>query len=816
MDKKTTTPYNVSWRFECESSIINTKCTIGMTRIAIACVDRCLYLLDQHGQELWRKSLDYEAWSVEISQDGSKIAVGTANKKPAAGSIYIFDSAGIELFKHSVDAPVWGLSFMDGNTRQLVATAWNNKVYSITSDVNNEKYDIQEKLIGKYGLYGVKCKNNKIFVNSYQDGMYCLDSKLNILKKVTITDGLYGIDVSDKKANVALRQGKNAIIELDEIFKVQGKVNLKFTDIISTRPICSVAASSDNFLLVSGSFDGIVYLTTESGACLWNFVTDGEIWSVNISEDGSRVFVGSSDKHVYCLDNKCTTSITKEIILLENRLKQTKQYNDVTRLLDIYLSIGIIEYGINIIENIFDSNIDKALIDYLLTKSEHYSISNILLADLCYKYGKRKIDNKYIVKAIEYYQKASKDIKLSFYSLNKAGECFQLLGFETAFQSSFDRANIKFLKDFEKKIIYNLARSYEESGYYNEAKKHYELLLSWDITYRDVLKRCNSVSNKKTHENDLVDYTGYTVNLLGQNFPINVDKSLKNIIRARANELLISEKEREYINDGFILSQKCDYFSNIISKQLAYDTNDYSQYDTLPLEDEVKKTLELINFLSVFSKHKSSIKKSLDIGTATGRYPFILKRLGVETFGIDREKNSINYINQKKKVYGISDDDSPHLNVGDVLELTKFYEKNSFDLITCMMGTFAHFDTDKRHNICRQIHEILKPTGVLVISTWDIECEHLDYLSMYSQKQKELIKNNSLNSREFTELFEFTGFKSFQHIPFAFLPDLFSNQLKINSFTETDARRLMEFDLAAKSLLLSTHGQMYISVFGKN
>lgn len=809
MDKKNMEPFNTLWDFECGSSIINTKCTIGMTRIAIACVDRCLYLVDQNGSEVWKKELDYEAWCVDISRDGSKIAVGTANQKPSSGSIYLFNNEGKELFKHTINAPIWGLSFSE-DAKCLVATSWNNRVYLLKDD--NATYSIREKLIGKYGLYGVKYQDEKIFVNSYQDGLYCLDNDLNILKKCIISDGLYGIDVINRKVIIALRQGKVAIIGIDELFSNQ---KIDYTKEISSRPLCGVSSSANNTLIVSGSFDGIAYLTTEFGDCLWKFETDGEIWSVNINEEGSRVLVGSGDKKIYFLKNNCTASIIKEILLLEDRLVQQNHYNNIIRLLDLYLSIGVIEYGVKRIEKILGKDIDKALLDYLLEKSIDFLISDLLLADLCFKYGKKLFDNNYVIKAIEYYQKASKDIKLSNYALNKAGECFQILGYETSFQASFNRAKIKFLKEDEKKIIYNLARSYEESGFYKEALKHFELLLSWDITYRDVLQKHTNLLNKENSKTDLMVYTGHTVSLLGQDFPVNVDSSLRKVIHARSNELLITEQERKHINDAFNLSKECEYFSNIKVQQLSYESTDYFQYDTLPLEDEVKKTLEMINFLSIFTKHQDRPRKSLDIGTATGRYPFVLKQLGIETFGIDKEKNSIDYINQKRKMYGIDIEDSPFLKVGDVINLADYYKKNSFDLITCMMGTFAHFGPEKRHAICEQIREVLTPKGLFVVSTWDIECEHLNYLSMYSQSQRELIKNNSLKNSDLKELFEADGFQTIQYTPFAFLSDLFSHELRMNNFSEIDARRLMEFDLATRSLLLNAHGQMYMFAFVK-
>nr|WP_094607898.1 class I SAM-dependent methyltransferase [Sporomusa acidovorans]OZC22135.1 demethylmenaquinone methyltransferase [Sporomusa acidovorans DSM 3132] len=145
---------------------------------------------------------------------------------------------------------------------------------------------------------------------------------------------------------------------------------------------------------------------------------------------------------------------------------------------------------------------------------------------------------------------------------------------------------------------------------------------------------------------------------------------------------------------------------------LNYNTRSYLKYDHLPPEDEIKKKLEMANILRILDDYKQ-IKLALDIGAATGRYPMMLKTKGIETIGIDKEYDAMMYAQKKK-----TDSEFPFFSVSDAIELP--FHQNVFDLITCMMGTFAHFNSKSQPDICKEIVRVLKPGGLFILSTWDI------------------------------------------------------------------------------------------------
>ena len=120
------------WAYKCDASVISISATPNCTLISATSVGRALYLFNSSGEVIWKKAgdegLDHEGWSTALSSDGSVVAVGTANKKPADGSVYVFNARGDQLFSETVGSPVWSLSF-SSNGDVLAASCWDGKAY---------------------------------------------------------------------------------------------------------------------------------------------------------------------------------------------------------------------------------------------------------------------------------------------------------------------------------------------------------------------------------------------------------------------------------------------------------------------------------------------------------------------------------------------------------------------------------------------------------------------------------------------------------------------------------------------------------------
>lgn len=146
---------NERWKYQCDGSVISVSATPNCSLITAATVGRRVYLFTSDGEVVWvTPTLDHECWSTAISSDGSVVAVGTANKKPADGTIYVFDARGESIFTKRLDAPVWSVSLShDGSV--LAATCWNGKAYKYIRTHNGYKAGGEFNGKNSQGLYGI-------------------------------------------------------------------------------------------------------------------------------------------------------------------------------------------------------------------------------------------------------------------------------------------------------------------------------------------------------------------------------------------------------------------------------------------------------------------------------------------------------------------------------------------------------------------------------------------------------------------------------------------------------------------------------------
>src|SRR5262249_49651477 len=142
-------------------------------------------------------------------------------------------------------------------------------------------------------------------------------------------------------------------------------------------------------------------------------------------------------------------------------------------------------------------------------------------------------------------------------------------------------------------------------------------------------------------------------------------------------------------------------------------------------------------------------------GAATGRWPRSFAARGIEAHGIDIERDAIAYAREKltpaERAAG-----NPVLQVADALAMP--FADGSFCFATCMMGTFAHIAKADHARYFAEVFRVLRGGGHLLVSTWDIECRHQSYLSMYSLAEKRMIDDNSLTAAQLRAAAERGGF----------------------------------------------------------
>lgn len=246
-----------------------------------------------------------------------------------------------------------------------------------------------------------------------------------------------------------------------------------------------------------------------------------------------------------------------------------------------------------------------------------------------------------------------------------------------------------------------------------------------------------------------------------------------------------------------INSNNCEKIDS--EPSLKYSLIDYLKYEYPNRADSAKKLLELNQVKNIVNKlnlKDKSYKKSLDIGCATCRYPLLFADLGFCATGYDINSTAIAISQLRAK-------DNPNINIKQKNILTSKPEENTYNIITCMMGTVDHI-TDQLDFIS-WIFKSLKPNGTLIISFWNPKCTYTNYLNFYTRDERELIKNNNRDSSINKCLLEKSGFLVYQLSYFCFLPDAcFEAWIDLN---EAD---IIEIDSCLSKKLNNSNSQMYL------
>ena len=808
-------PYALRFVHDIGNSVISVACTPNFSLIVAGAVDRHVYGLDQDGNKIWSRRLDQEVWCTSVSADGSRSAAGTANKKPASGTVFVLDGRGKIVFQESIGAPVWDVSLSADGT-VLVASGWDGRIYLYEEDAGLWKRR-GDKEISAAGTYGVTISDNAdmIAAVSYADKLVFFTPELEKIGEIADADFGYRARIAPTTGMVitGMRNGSVNLIERKGRKKQRSQK-------LSQRPICGVAITPSAKLCIAGGFDGQFHALTGDLDVLWSYRTQGEVWAIDVSHDGRFVCVASGDGKIYALENHVTDSALDEIACLDKAIGRAKTFEEKSPLVDLlagyYLKYGLLQYGLDRIDRLrregkIESGLAVPASVGLLKEALRVNPRNFNASYALARHYERTND---LWNAALAYTNASNDASLRQRAFLAAARCFERAGHRAAAGSCFRRAREQSLHEDDLRILYNLARSLEDVKNFQEARLYYDILLTWDPAYRDAARRSLAIDQGEHHASSAgrreVDYTGLTVNLMTPESPRygDVDASLHAVVRARSKELHVSEDQRRQYKKVL----KKFYSGNngvraLTRTDLEYNVQSYIKYDFLLPEDEIKKELERVNTLTLLEGE--DIRRSLDIGAATGRWPRTFASQGIQAFGVDIEARAIAYAKQK-----LSDDEvkrgNPTLSVGNGLSLA--FDDEEFCLVTCMMGTFAHIKKDDHTKFFGEVGRVLRPGGFLLVSTWDIECRHQAYLSMYTLDEKQMIDDNSLTQKQFLCSAEAAGFAPRDLVPICLVPDVVSFELGIKELHADSLSQMLSIDLAARSTFPEMHGQMYLAL----
>lgn len=859
------------WRSYCHGPVISVSATPNCSRIVAASADCNVQLLGPHGQVVWRRQLVLEGWAAAISRDASVIAAGSASKNPALGALQVFDRDGREILRAEHETPVWGVAVSpDGST--VVCTTWGNDAFRY--ERTGGRYVEKDRIhCGKSGLYGVSIseESGQVLISGFQEGLYFWRGAQTADQR-PLQSPSYGVHLSrDGRALAAglmdgrLFYGRRSGNDWDFRLSVPlAQAPVCGVALSQAGRLVAIGSFDGRAYLVTDSMDPLWSFETEGEVWSTTVSDDGLKVLVGSGDHGVYMLDNACGEAAY----EEIAAAEQHLEALNPRVRA----DNLAPLREAYAQLGLAEYAIRRLRRSIPKKYEHKLadaLDYVIRTSLDSPLSaseaHIELAHLA-------MDRNRWRQAIEHLQMAARDDRFRLRALTEAAKYFEAQGWHAAALSCHHRARENELSNTEKLAIFNLARDYEDAARYSDAAKLYELLTAHDINFRTAFNKVRIIRRvaveQRTNPNAVelrsrevhkVDYTGRTVSTLGLVIPRkNVeDPKIQHVVKARHDELSVKDEEREAFSQAapvYASFQKRWDEANegstrrdheVVSEGAApasgsfpnhatppasqppahptasggpsvrYESQMLWKYDSLSPEDEVKKRLELLNALTELLRMPGPLD-SLDIGAATGRYPNLLQSLEPSpcssrrrlVVGLDKSPDAVRYARNKSLADADSADLLPVYVQGDGARLP--FKTEQFDVVTCMMGTIAHFSPKDRALLAKEVFRTLRPGGKYIVSTWDPQSPHLSLLSMYGQRVQHSIGSGSPRRRDLEHELVFAGFPQPRSRPFAVLPNSLCSELDWDILTPENVTRLWEADLAFRSTSRGVHGQMYL------
>ena len=190
-------------------------------------------------------------------------------------------------------------------------------------------------------------------------------------------------------------------------------------------------------------------------------------------------------------------------------------------------------------------------------------------------------------------------------------------------------------------------------------------------------------------------------------------------------------------------------------------------YERLSGADDAKKALEMSRMREIvarFSAVNPFPLRSLDIGSATGRYPNYFAGLGFEAAGYDISADAVRIA---RAAY-------PQVRFEQRDVIAAEPEPERYAIVTCMMGTLNHIPRARHARLLEWVRRSLRPGGIFIGSAWNASCPHLSYIDLYSPDEIDFLRANApRDGAEIEQLAVAAGFALGELLPVCLLPDDF-------------------------------------------
>lgn len=664
-----------------------------------------------------------------------------------------------ELWRYPCGEPVIGVA-LSPNADRIVATSVNKYVYFL-----NQTGKVLWKRELDHPGWGVTISNDGNLVGVctaskklWEGSIYLFTAEGQNILKQTVKGPLWSISTSGVGVLVVGCWDNYLYILKKDKDNWKNWRKLKLRE--ATKGIFGTSITEDGNTIVAGSFDGFIYILEGLSGRIEKIPSEAGVFGISTSSDGNLITAGLENGHVLYYDR------------LRKHMSKCKIAQAEV------CGVSLTPTGNLTAIGSFDQRI------YLANQEE------IL--------WQHKIDDRAwgvaINKTGEFVVAGADDGNIYFI------RNFCLEGSLTVLSNELDEILHKNNKCNTAESYHTLrARFYLENNLLDkalkEAERAYELLPSDEAI--TIL---------------LIELYKRKLNLIPEDFETHFKLGLMYKRNKRfdeaVKELSFASSDPRLTDKAMELIRECISLGAAKDATLLYDDIAYIKYDYPSLEDEIKKNTEIFHALTRI-RSIPNIGKILDIGCATGRYPFTFVNQGYDVIGIDVSPQAISRCNLIK---ALEETRWGKLKIRFLcMDARKTsFEDSSFDLATCMMGTFAHFTSDDQETLLREVWRILKHGGHLMISTWNPKYANAKYLGFYRKKDREAIRQNLMTPTELKELLTKMGFSDIEVFNFALLPDEFYYELDLDNLRKEDFQKIIMIESYVSKSFPALEGQMYL------
>ncbi|NIY63845.1 methyltransferase domain-containing protein [Streptomyces malaysiensis] len=524
------------------------------------------------------------------------------------------------------------------------------------------------------------------------------------------------------------------------------------------------------------SVDGVRLTVELDGIVLDEAELDGPITAIVTPPDGSVVVAGTERGTVYGLRPLLTEDEALAFLDKERDVLRSAGTGTARHTADLYLGMGSARFAVRRLRQLAER---EALPPDTVTAA----IARIALRDgrtlrqdarAAFEAGRALAATGEPRAAVGLLQAAACDVRLRSRALHMAGECFHRLGADSASAIAYQQAALSGPGEDEKRLLYDSARALQGEGRHAEAAGRFETLLAWDATYHDAWKR---------HEESRTRAGSTAPDAVRPHRP------------AVTSPPLVSSPSATLVRD----LEARGLLGNSDSRIEAYDAFFYVQFDHTGVHDSAKKRLELVQLLTAIGD-VSAVATSLDVGSGTLRYPQVLHRFGVRSYGIDLSDAGIRACVDQRWAGRFAVADGTAMPFRD----------GSFDLVTCMMGTVNHLSAAQRERFLAESFRTLRPGGLLVVSAWDPACRFQTFMSFYSPAEMAQLRTRLTEREPLRAECAAAGFGDVRTTPFCTFPDWLVTGAGAAGTNADHLARLVDLDRDRTAHDPTVSGQMFL------